>query len=71
MSEITHQSMYRYRINRVTEDSFSFAVFDFEWNLISLNIGKESTVKSVAKDLGFNIKEDLKKCRLENTSQKC
>ena len=62
MSEIIHQSMYRYRINRVTEDSFSFAVFDFEWNLISLNIGKESTVKSVAKDLGFNIKEDLKKC---------
>lgn len=56
MSEIIHQSMYRYRINRVTEDSFSFAVFDFEWNLISLNIGKESTVKSVAKDLGFNIK---------------
>ena len=71
MSEIIHQSMYRYRINRVTEDSFSFAVFDFEWNLISLNIGKESTVKSVAKDLGFNIKEDLIKCRLENTSQKC
>lgn len=71
MSEITHQSMYRYRINRVTEDSFSFAVFDVEWNLVSLSIGKENTVRVAARDLGFNIKEDLEKCRLENTSQKC
>ena len=63
--------MYKYRINRVTEDSFSFAVFDAEWNLISLSIGKEKSVRIAARDLGFNIKEDLEKCRLENTSQKC
>mgnify|MGYP003123748916 CR=1 FL=1 len=59
MSETTHQSMYKYRINRVSEDSFSFAVFDFEWNLVSLNIGRKDHLQTIAKDLGFDIKEDL------------
>ena len=51
--------MYKYRINRVSEDSFSFAVFDFEWNLVSLNIGRKDHLQTIAKDLGFDIKEDL------------
>ena len=63
--------MYRYRINKVTEKSFSFAVFDFEWNLITLNIGSKSTVQGIAKDLGFDIKEELKRWQSKNTSQKC
>ncbi len=63
--------MYRYRINKVTEKSFSFAVFDFEWNLITLNIGSKSTVQGIAKDLGFDIKEELKKWQSKNTSPKC
>ena len=63
--------MYRYRINKVTEKSFSFAVFDFEWNLITLNIGSKSTVQGIAKDLGFDIKEELKIWQSKNTSQKC
>ena len=63
--------MYRYRLNKVTEDSFSFAVFDFEWNLITVNIGKENSVRRIAKDMGFDIKEELKQWRLKNTSQKC
>ena len=63
--------MYRYRLNKVTEDSYSFAVFDFEWNLITVNIGKEKSVRRIAKDMGFDIKEELKQWRLKNTSQKC
>tara|TARA_Y100000401_G_C8283171_1_gene204593 strand:- start:470 stop:661 length:192 start_codon:yes stop_codon:yes gene_type:complete len=63
--------MYRYRLNKVTEDSYSFAVFDFEWNLITVNIGKENSVRRIAKDMGFDIKEELKQWRLKNTSQKC
>ena len=63
--------MYKYRVNKVTEDSFSFAVFDFEWNLITVNIGKENSVRRIAKDMGFDIKEELKQWRLKNTSQKC
>tara|TARA_Y100000401_G_scaffold107457_1_gene101820 strand:+ start:164 stop:355 length:192 start_codon:yes stop_codon:yes gene_type:complete len=63
--------MYRYRINKVTEKSFSFAVFDFEWNLITLNIGSKSTVQGIAKDLGFDIKEELKIWQSKNTSPKC
>ena len=63
--------MYRYRLNKVTEDSYSFAVFDFEWNLITVNIGKENSVRRIDKDMGFDIKEELKQWRLKNTSQKC
>jgi len=63
--------MYRYRLNRVAEDSFSFAVFDFYDNLITVNIGKAKSVQRIAKDLGFEIKEDLKKWQLKNTSPKC
>ena len=63
--------MYRYRINKVTEKSFSFAVFDFDWNLITLNIGSKSTVQGIAKDLGFDIKEELKIWQSKNTSAKC
>ena len=63
--------MYRYRLNKVTEDSYSFVVFDFEWNLITVNIGKEKSVRRIAKDMGFDIKEELKQWRLKNTSQKC
>ena len=63
--------MYRYRINKVTEKSFSLAVFEFEWNLITLNIGSKSTVQGIAKDLGFDIKEELKRWQSKNTSQKC
>ena len=63
--------MYRYRLNKVKEDSYSFAVFDFEWNLITVNIGKENSVRRIAKDMGFDIKEELKQWRLKNTSQKC
>ena len=63
--------MYRYRLNKVTEDSYSFAVFDFEWNLITVNIGKEKSVLRIAKDMGFDIKEELKQWRSKNTSQKC
>lgn len=63
--------MYRYRLNKVTEDSYSFAVFDFEWNLITVNIGKEKSVRRIAKDMGFDIKEELKQWRSKNTSQKC
>jgi len=63
--------MYRYRINKVLEESFSFAVFDSEWNLVTLNIGNRSTVQGIAKDLGFDIKEELKRWQSKNTSQKC
>tara|TARA_A100001201_G_scaffold7452_2_gene11907 strand:- start:393 stop:584 length:192 start_codon:yes stop_codon:yes gene_type:complete len=63
--------MYRYRLNKVTEDSYSFAVFDSEWNLITVNIGKEKSVRRIAKDMGFDIKEELKQWRSKNTSQKC
>jgi hypothetical protein len=63
--------MYKYRLNKVTEDSFSFAVFDFYDNLITVNIGKAKSVQRIAKDLGFDIKEDLKKWQSKNTSQKC
>ena len=63
--------MYRYRLNRVTEDSFSFAVFDFEWNLVTVNIGKAGSVQRIAKDLGLDIKEELKEWQSKNTSQKC
>tara|TARA_B100001113_G_C20824117_1_gene498050 strand:+ start:41 stop:232 length:192 start_codon:yes stop_codon:yes gene_type:complete len=63
--------MYKYRLNRVAEDSFSFAVFDFYDNLITVNIGKAKSVQRIAKDLGFEIKEDLKKWQLKNTSPKC
>ena len=63
--------MYKYRLNKVTEESFSFAVFDFEWNLVSLNIGRKDHLQWIAKDLGFDIKEDLKKWQSKNTSQIC
>ena len=63
--------MYRYRLNRVAEKSFSFAVFDFYDNLITVNIGKAKSVQRIAKDLGFDIKEDLKKWQSKNTSPKC
>ena len=63
--------MYRYRLNKVTEDSFSFAVLDFEWNLITVSIGKAGSVQRIAKDLGFDIKEELKEWQSKNTSQKC
>ena len=63
--------MYRYRLNKVTEDSFSFAVFDFEWNLITVSIGKAGSVQRIAKDLGLDIKEELKEWQSKNTSQKC
>ncbi|HAI44817.1 MAG TPA: hypothetical protein DCM40_45385 [Maribacter sp.] len=63
--------MYRYRLNRVAEKSFSFAVFDFEWNLVTLDIGSKSAVQRIAKDLGFDIKEELKEWQSKNTSQKC
>tara|TARA_R100001082_G_scaffold68843_1_gene38971 strand:- start:561 stop:752 length:192 start_codon:yes stop_codon:yes gene_type:complete len=63
--------MYRYRLNRVMEDTYSFAVFDFESNLVLLSIGKKNRVQRIAKDLGFNIKEELKKWQSKNTSQKC
>ncbi len=63
--------MYRYRINKVSEESFSFAVFDSEWNLVTLNIGNRSTVQGIDKDLGFDIKEELKRWQSKNTSQKC
>ena len=63
--------MYKYRLNQVTEDSFSFAVFDFEWNLVTLSIGKAVSVQRIAKDLGFNIKEELEEWQSKNTSQKC
>ena len=63
--------MYKYRLYKVTEDSFSFAVFDFYDNLITVNIGKAKSVQRIAKDLGFDIKEDLKKWQSKNTSQKC
>ena len=63
--------MYKYRLNKVTEDSFSFAVFDFYDNLITVNIGKAKSMQRTAKDLGFDIKEDLKKWQSKNTSQKC
>ena len=63
--------MYKCRLNRVSEDSFSFAVVDFEWNLVTVNIGKAQAIQRIAKDLGFDIKEDLKKWQSKNTSQKC
>tara|TARA_R100000322_G_scaffold124668_2_gene81424 strand:- start:2907 stop:3098 length:192 start_codon:yes stop_codon:yes gene_type:complete len=63
--------MYKYRLNKVTEESFSFAVFDSEWNLVTLNIGSRSTVQGIARDLGFDIKEELKEWQSKNTSQKC
>jgi hypothetical protein len=63
--------MYKCRLNKVAEDSFSFAVFDFYDNLITLNIGKAKTVQRIAKDLGFDIKEELKEWQSKNTSQKC
>ncbi len=53
------------------EDTYSFAVFDFESNLVLLSIGKKNRVQRIAKDLGFNIKEELKKWQSKNTSQKC
>ena len=63
--------MYKYRLHKVTEDSFSFAVFDFYDNLMSVSIGKAKSVQRTAKDLGFDIKEDLKKWQSKNTSPKC
>ena len=63
--------MYKYRLNKVTEDSFSFAVFDFEWNLVTVNIGKARSLQRIARDWGFDIKKDLKKWQSKNTSQKC
>ncbi len=63
--------MYKCRLNKVAEDNFSFAVFDFYDNLITLNIGKAKTVQRIAKDLGFDIKEELKEWQSKNTSQKC
>ena len=63
--------MYKCKLNGVAEDSFSFAVFDFYDNLIILNIGKAKTVQRIAKDLGFDIKEELKEWQSKNTSQKC
>ena len=63
--------MYKYRLNKVTEDSFSFAVFDFQDELVSLSIGKANSVRRIAKDLGFDIKEELKQWRSKNTSRKC
>ena len=53
------------------EDTYSFAVFDFESNLVLLSIGKKNRVQRIAKDLGFNIKEELKEWQSKNTSQKC
>lgn len=69
--------MYKYRLYKVTEDSFSFAVFDFMEELVSLTIGKKQAVRRTATDLGFDITtvdkklKDLDKWQSKNTSQKC
>ena len=69
--------MYKFRINEVANDSYSFAVFDFMEDLVSLTIGKEQTVRRTAEDLGFDITivdkklKELKEWRLKNISRKC
>ena len=69
--------MYKFRINEVANDSYSFAVFDFMEELVSLTIGKEKTVRRTAEDLGFDITivdkklKELKEWRLKNISRKC
>tara|TARA_R110002110_G_scaffold3883_4_gene20115 strand:+ start:1486 stop:1695 length:210 start_codon:yes stop_codon:yes gene_type:complete len=69
--------VYKFRINEVANDSYSFAVFDFMEDLVSLTIGKEQTVRRTAEDLGFDITivdkklKELKEWRLKNISRKC
>ena len=69
--------MYKFRVNKVAGDSYSFAVFDFKENLISLNIGSGQSVRRNAEDLGFDITivdkklKELDKWQSKNISQKC
>ena len=69
--------MYKFRVNKIAGDSYSFAVFDFMEELVSLTIGKKRTVRRTAEDLGFDITivnkklKDLDKWQSKNISQKC
>ena len=69
--------MYKFRVNKVAGDSYSFAVFDFKENLISLTIGTEQTVLRAVKDLGFDITtvdkklKELDRWQSKNISRKC
>ena len=69
--------MYKFRVNKVAGDSYSFAVFDFMEELVSLTIGKKQAVRRSATDLGFDITtvdkklKDLDKWQSKSSSQKC
>tara|TARA_R110000824_G_scaffold5538_4_gene25576 strand:- start:1541 stop:1750 length:210 start_codon:yes stop_codon:yes gene_type:complete len=69
--------VYKFRINKVADDSYSFAVFDFMEELVSLTIGKEKTVRRTAEDLGFDITivdkklKELEEWRSKNILRKC
>ena len=69
--------MYKFRVNKVAGDSYSFAVFDFKENLVSLNVGSGQSVRRNAEDLGFDITgvdkklKELDKWQSERISRKC
>jgi hypothetical protein len=69
--------VYKFRVNKVAGDSYSFAVFDFKENLISLTIGTEQTVSRAVKDLGFDMAtvdkklKELDKWQSKSISRKC